>query len=56
LNAAMDAVASGVREVHIVKGSDAFVVQRIFNGEETGTRIIPRHSGPLLPLMTAIMP
>ncbi len=56
LNAAMDAVASGVREVHIVKGSDAFVVQRIFNGEETGTRIIARNSDPLLPLMTAIMP
>jgi acetylglutamate kinase len=56
LNAAMDAVASGVREVHIVKGSDAFVVQRIFNGEETGTRIIARKSDPLLPLMTAIMP
>jgi acetylglutamate kinase len=56
LNAAMDAVSSGVQEVHIVKGSDAFVVQRIFNGEEMGTRIIFRHSDPLLPVMTAIMP
>jgi acetylglutamate kinase len=56
LNAAADAVAHGVQEVHIVKGSDAFIVQRIFNGEETGTRIIARHSDPLLPLMTAIMP
>ena len=56
LNAAMDAVANGVQEVQIVRGSDPFVVQRIFNGEEIGTRIIERYNDPLLPLMTAIMP
>lgn len=56
LNAAMDAVAGGVHEVRIVKGSDPLVVQRIFDGEETGTRIVARHNDPLLPVMTAIMP
>ena len=56
LNAAIDAVANGVQEVRIVKGSDPFIIQRIFDGEEVGTRIIARHSDPLLPIMTAIMP
>jgi acetylglutamate kinase len=56
LNAAIDAVANGVQEVRIVKGSDPFIVQRIFGDEEVGTRIIARHSDPLLPIMTAIMP
>jgi acetylglutamate kinase len=56
LNAAIDAVANGVQEVRIVKGSDPFIVQRIFDEEEVGTRIIARHSDPLLPIMTAIMP
>ena len=31
LNAATDAVASGVHEVRIVKGSDPFIVQRVFD-------------------------
>ena len=39
LNAATDAVAGGVHEVSIVKGSDPFVVRRVFAGEEIGTRI-----------------
>jgi acetylglutamate kinase len=39
LNAATDAVAGGVHEVSILKGSDPFVVKRIFAGEEIGTRI-----------------
>lgn len=56
LNAAIDAVAAGVQEIRIVKGSDPFIVQRIFEGEEVGTRIIARHGDPLLPIMTAIMP
>lgn len=56
LNAAVDAVANGVHEVRIVKGSDPLIVQRIFDGEESGTRIIARHNDPLLPVMTAIMP
>jgi acetylglutamate kinase len=57
LDAAIDAVGNGVREVRIVKGSDPFIVQRIFEeDEETGTRIIARHNDPLLPIMTAIMP
>ncbi len=60
LNAAVDAVARGVQEVRIVRGSEPFVVQRIFeerDGEDvTGTRISDRHSDPLLPIMTAIMP
>jgi acetylglutamate kinase len=56
LNAAIYAVTNGVREVRIVKGSDPFIVQRIFDDEEAGTRIIARHSDPLLPIMTAIMP
>ncbi len=56
LNAAIDAVANGVQEVRIVKGSEPFIVQRIFEGEDSGTRIADRHSDPLLPIMTAIMP
>jgi acetylglutamate kinase len=39
LNAATDAVAGGVHEVSIVKGSDPFVVERVFAGDEVGTRI-----------------
>jgi acetylglutamate kinase len=39
LNAATDAVAGGVREVRIVKGTDLFIVKRVFAGEEIGTRI-----------------
>ena len=40
LNAATDAVANGVREVRIVKGSDPGIVERVFGGEEAGTRIV----------------
>lgn len=56
LTAAVEAVANGVHEVRIVKGSDESIIRRIFDGEETGTRIIARHTDPLLPVMTAIMP
>jgi acetylglutamate kinase len=61
LNAAADAVAGGVHQVSIVKGSDPFIVKRVFDGEEIGTRIIGPHQGgphhdPLFPIMTAIMP
>lgn len=56
LNAAVNAVENGVQEVRVVRGSDPFIVQRIFDGEEVGTRIIARHSDPLIPIMTAIMP
>jgi acetylglutamate kinase len=60
LTAAIDAVEHGVLEVRIIKGSDPFIVQSMFDGdfrnEEPGTRIIARHEDPLLPLMTAIMP
>jgi acetylglutamate kinase len=38
LNAAIDAVAGGVQAVSIVKGSDPFIVKRVFEGEEVGTR------------------
>jgi acetylglutamate kinase len=55
LNAATDAVAGGVREVRIVKGSDPFIVKRVFEGEEIGTRIAGPHHDPLLPIMTAIV-
>jgi acetylglutamate kinase len=55
LNAATDAVANGVQEVCIVKGSDSFVIQRIFDGEEIGTRIVAQHNDPLLPLVTALL-
>jgi acetylglutamate kinase len=40
LNAAADAVAHGVREVRIVKGSDRDIVTRVFGNEEIGTRIV----------------
>jgi len=60
LNAAVDAVANGVHEVRIVKGSDPFILQRIFDPQdekdEPGTRIVARHNDPLLPVMTAILP
>jgi acetylglutamate kinase len=39
LNAATDAVAGGVHEVSIVKGSEPLIVKRVFAGEEIGTRI-----------------
>jgi acetylglutamate kinase len=39
LNAATDAVAGGVGQVSIVKGSDLSIVKRVFDGEEIGTRI-----------------
>ena len=42
LNAATDAVAGGVREVSIVKGSDPSIVKRVFAGEQIGTRIQTR--------------
>jgi acetylglutamate kinase len=40
LNAAMDAVAHGVEEVRIVKGSDVDIVMRVFDGEDVGTKVI----------------
>jgi acetylglutamate kinase len=40
LNAATDAVTSGVGEVRIVKGSEKDIVGRVFGGEEVGTRVI----------------
>jgi acetylglutamate kinase len=40
LNAAIEAVAHGVLEVRIVKGSEQDIVTRVFGNEETGTRII----------------
>jgi acetylglutamate kinase len=55
LNAAMDAVAGGVQEVRIVKGSDQAIVKRVFEGEEVGTRIVGEHHDPLFPIMTALM-
>jgi acetylglutamate kinase len=55
LNAATDAVAGGVLEVRIVKGTDPMIVKRVFDGEETGTRIVGSHHDPLLPIITAIM-
>jgi acetylglutamate kinase len=56
LNAAADAVASGVQEVSIVKGSEPDIVRRVLDREEIGTRIVGPHNDPLLPIMTAIMP
>ena len=55
LNAATEAVAGGVHEVRIVKGTDPFIVKRVFDGEATGTRVVGPHHDPLLPIMTAIM-
>jgi len=40
LNAATDAVTSGVGEVRIVKGSEPEIVSRVFSGEQAGTRIV----------------
>jgi acetylglutamate kinase len=40
LNAATEAVTSGVREVRIVKGSDPDIVTRVFSGEAVGTAVI----------------
>lgn len=40
LNAATEAVQSGVHEVCIVKGSEPSIVKRVFAGEEIGTRIV----------------
>jgi len=40
LNAAVDAVEHGVREVRIVKGSDPDIVMKVFSNEEVGTRVI----------------
>jgi acetylglutamate kinase len=40
LNAAVDAVAAGVQEVRIVKGSEPEIVARVFAGEVCGTRIV----------------
>jgi acetylglutamate kinase len=56
LNAATEAVAGGVHEVSIVKGSDPSIVKRVFDGEEIGTRITGPHHDPLFSIMTAIMP
>jgi acetylglutamate kinase len=55
LNAATDAVAGGVHEVSIVKGSDPFILKRVFGGEEVGTRIVGPHHDPLFPIVTALM-
>ncbi len=56
LNAAAEAVAGGVQEVAIVKGSEPDIVRRVFDREAAGTRIQGAHRDPLLPIMTAIMP
>ncbi len=56
LNAATDAVAGGVHEVSIVKGSGPDIVKRVFDGEEPGTRIVGPHHDPLFPVMSAILP
>ena len=40
LNAATDAVAGGVREVRIVRGSAENVIARVFAGEQLGTAIV----------------
>lgn len=40
LNAASDAVAHGVQEVVIVKGSDPDVITRVLAGERVGTKVI----------------
>ena len=56
LNAAADAVAGGVQEVAIVKGSEPDVLKRVLDSEEIGTRILGPHHDPLLPIMTAILP
>ena len=40
LNAATDAVTSGVGEVRIVKGSEQDIVLRVFRGDEVGTKVV----------------
>ena len=40
LNAAIEAVSGGVREVRIVKGSEPDIVNRVFAGEELGTKVV----------------
>jgi acetylglutamate kinase len=55
LNAAMDAVAGGVQEVRIVRGSDQAIVKRVFAGEEVGTRIVGKHHEGLLEIVTALI-
>lgn len=55
LNAATDAVEGGVHEVRIVKGSEASIVNRVFAGEEIGTRIVGPHHDPLFPIVAAIV-
>lgn len=40
LNAASQAVSGNVKEVCIVRGSNADVVTRVFRGEETGTTVV----------------
>jgi len=40
LNAAVEAVKNGVREVRIVKGSEPNIVTRVFSGEAVGTAVI----------------
>jgi acetylglutamate kinase len=40
LNAAIQAVSGGVKEVRIVRGSDVDIVTRVFAGEEAGTRVV----------------
>ena len=42
LNAASDAVAHGVREARILRGSDPDVVMKVFRNEEIGTRVVSR--------------
>jgi acetylglutamate kinase len=42
LTAAMTAVAGGVGEVRIVRGSDAEIVTRVLAGDEDGTRVIEK--------------
>jgi acetylglutamate kinase len=56
LTAATDAVAAGVHEVSIVRGSDPLIVKRVFEGKAAGTRIVGPHHDPLFPIMTAVMP
>jgi acetylglutamate kinase len=40
LHAASEAVANGVGEVRIVKGSDTDIVSRVFAGEKVGTKVL----------------
>jgi acetylglutamate kinase len=45
LNAATEAVNNGVREVRIVKGSEADIVTRVFGGETVGTAVVATGDG-----------